>query len=249
MIKILLFEDEPSAVNRLKRLLKKVRPNYQILGDADTIEDGINLLEQEKPDLVISDIQLSDGLSFEIFKKLNSNVPVIFVTAYDKYAIEAFEFNGVYYVLKPITEESINTALQKFETNPHYLAASQKVVDLIKQGEFDTHKRIISKVGDKTKIIPIPTIAIVYSENKMNKVLTFDGTSHLVDYTLDELMERMSGNQFFKISRQFIVNRQAIQHWKPYSSGRLLLKTNPELATDLIVSKDKTPRFKTWMLP
>lgn len=247
MINIVILEDEPAALSRLKRLLKIIRPHYVVLGDADSVEDGVDLLIESAPDLIISDIQLADGLSFDIFKKSRTKAPIIFVTAYDQYAIESFDFNGIYYVLKPITEASLNKALQKFETNPLYAQASQKILELIEQDEFNTRKRIISKVGAKSNVIEVQDIALVYSENKMNKVVTFSGRKYLVDYTLDELMVDMPETIFFKISRQIIVNAKAVKIWAAHSSGRLLLTTEPFVDIEIIVSKEKTPRFKSWI--
>lgn len=247
MIKILILEDEPAALNRLKRLITVLRPDYEIVGDADTVDEGIALLSKYQPDLILSDIQLADGLSFEVFKKSQTKCPIIFITAFDKYAIKAFDFNGVHYILKPITELSLHTALQKFENNPHFIESTQAIHDLIEKDAFTAGKRILSKVGVNTKIVDAQNVAIVYSENKINRIVTFEGKTHSVEYTLDELISELPDHQFFKISRQMIINLNAVVAWKPYSSNRLILQTNPEIDVEVIVSKEKTPKFKSWI--
>lgn len=247
MPKVIIFEDEPAALKRLTRLLKELKPNYQIIGDADTVTDGVELLQNHQADLILADIQLADGLSFEIFDQLNPETPVIFITAFDDYAIRAFDHNGIQYLLKPINRERFLIALDKFEGQYMNKPEFEDLLALFKGGKTQYQKRILSKIGTKTKVVEINDIAFVYSENRITKAVTFNGKSYVVDYTLDALMKQFQADQFFKISRQIIVNINTIKEMNSYSSNRIKLITNPEVGVDIIVSKEKTPLFKEWL--
>lgn len=249
MINLIILEDEPAALNRLKRLIKELRPTYHIAGDADTVADGVKLLSTvDDISLILSDIQLADGLSFEIFEKCQVNCPIIFITAYNEYAIKAFDFNGIHYLMKPIKIEALNAALQKFETSPLHFKSVQQIHKLLENDGFKTGKRILSRIGSKTVVIEMDQIALVHSENKMNKVYTFDQKSYLVEYTLDELLHNLKDEPFFKISRQMIVNRKAVTGFKNHSSNRLILSLNIPFDHDIIVSKERSPKFKAWLM-
>lgn len=249
MINLIILEDEPAALNRLKRLIKELRPNYHIAGDADTVADGIKLLSTVGDiSLILSDIQLADGLSFDIFEKCQVNCPIIFITAHNEYAIKAFDFNGIHYLMKPIKIEALNAALQKFETSPLHFKSVQQIQELLENEDIKPGKRILSRIGSKTVVIEMDQVALVYAENKMNKVYTFDQKSYLVEYTLDELMGGLKDDKFFKISRQMIVNRKAITGYRNHSSNRLLLSVNIPFEKEVIVSKERSPKFKAWIL-
>lgn len=247
MPRIIIFEDEPAALKRLKRLLKELKPNYKVVGDADTVIDGIELLQNQPADLILADIQLADGLSFEIFERLNPETPVIFITAYDDYAIRAFNHNGIQYLLKPINKEKFVLALEKFEAKYVNQPDLNDLLALFKGGKKEYQKRILSKIGFKTKVVEINDIAFVYSENRITKAVTFDGKSYVVDYTLDALMQQFQATQFFKISRQVIVNINSIKEMTSYSSNRIKLIISPKVDIEIIVSKEKSPHFKEWV--
>jgi len=247
MPRIIIFEDEPAALKRLKRLLKELKPGYQIVGDADTVVDGVHLLKNQQADLILADIQLADGLSFEIFEQLNPETPVIFITAYDDYAIRAFDHNGIQYLLKPINKENFAAALDKFESKYMNQPDLNDLLSLFKGGKTQYQKRILSKIGSKTKVVEINDIAFVYSENRITKAVTFEGKSFVVDYTLDALMQQFQSTVFFKISRQVIVNINSIKEMASYSSNRIKLVTSPKVDIEIIVSKEKSPHFKEWV--
>lgn len=246
MIKVILFEDEPAALKRIKRLINEVKPDYQIVGDADSVQEGLNLLEQNHFDLIISDIQLSDGLSFEILKHLNKTIPVIFITAYNQYAIEAFDFNGIQYLLKPIEKDKLLKALNHYESQK---IDNNKISELLKHLEktVPKTKRFLSKVGNKTQIIESNKIAYLFIDNGIVKIITSDNEKYSLDYTIEQLTKELDSSLFFQINRQMIVNIKAIKEIYSYSSNRLKIVLSPPFQGESIVSKEKTPLFKDWL--
>lgn len=242
MIDIIIFEDEPVALRRLKRLIAELRPSWRVIATHDRIEGATELLKSVQCDLVLADIQLSDGNSFKIFSGLNPAIPLIFITAFDKYAVDAFEFNSVHYILKPVQIEKLHQAFCKFEENQ-----MQKAINVQTLAVSSTGKRLLSRVGNKTTLISHEEIVLIYYKNRSTKALLFSGKEHFLDQTMEHLEETIPGNTFFRINRQFIINKTVIREVKKVSVNRLLLITIPAVPFELIVSKEKTPFFKTWM--
>lgn len=245
MIRLIIIEDEPSALRRLKRLVMEIRPNWQIVATADNVSKGIEIVKKGDFDLILSDIQLSDGLSFEVLIASEVNTPVIFITAYDEFAIKAFEFNSIHYLLKPIKPEQLHMAFEKFELNEMNSFSDQAPL-FDKEKSYD--QKLLSKVGNHTIVIEIADIAFFYHEDRTTKAILFNNKSHLIDNSLDKLQDFLSNNLFFRINRQVIVQKKAVKKTTIYSSSRLLLTTNPISDEQLIVSKEKTPLFKKWLL-
>jgi DNA-binding LytR/AlgR family response regulator len=245
MVKICILEDEPAAQRRLKRIVHELRPDWNIAAIRDSVESGIELLERNTFDLILSDIQLSDGTCFDIFKKVNTDTPIIFITAYDEYAIKAFDFNSIHYLVKPITSETLHLALSKFEQNQ--LGSGKRLLDAISEDDASFHFKILSKVGTKTLLINPKDIAFIYAANRITKCYLFDGNAHYLDQSLDKLMNYLPEDDFFRINRQFIVQFSAIKKYQRYSSNRLLLSLGLDTSHELIVSKEKAPLFKRWI--
>ena len=245
MIKLCILEDEPAAQRRLKRIVHDLRPDWTISEVVDSVAMGIQILEKNAFDLILSDIQLSDGTCFEIFSKVKPNTPIIFITAYDEYAIKAFDFNSIHYLVKPINSEALHLAFSKFEQNQ--LGKGKQLVDAIAEENTSFQFKILSKVGSKTILINPENIAFIYSSNRMTKCYLFDGKTHYLDQSLDKIMDYLSDINFFRINRQFIVQFSAIKKYQRLSSNRLLLNTKLETELELIVSKEKSSAFKSWI--
>lgn len=244
MTRLIIIEDEPSALRRLKRLVMEIRPEWQIIATADNVAKGIEIVKKEDFDLILSDIQLSDGLSFEVLTTSKVKTPVIFITAYDEFAIKAFEFNSIHYLLKPIKPEHLHAAFEKFERNE--MNSFDKQAALF-TSEKSYQQKLLSKVGNHTLIIEITDIALFFHKDRLTVAILFNGKKHLIDNSLDKLQELLSEDQFFRINRQAIVRKESVKKTTIYSSSRLLLSTDPEFDEELIVSKEKTPQFKKWL--
>ena len=244
MINVLIFEDEPSALRRLKRIIKDIRPDWNIIGTADSVFAGRELYTKNNFDLILSDIQLSDGLCFEIFRKSTITKPIIFLTAYDQYAIKSFEFNSIHYLLKPIIIEKLNAAFIKFEQQK--LTNQPQLQELLAKDQ-NIKTKILSKVGNKTVVINYNDIALIYIEDGYSNAVLADGKTHLLNYSLEALLEFLPENQFFRINRQQIINSNFLQTYHNHSSNRLLLTMTISFKKEIIVSKEKTPLFKKWL--
>lgn len=245
MIRVLILEDEPAALRRIKRLIQDIRPDYNIVGDADNIEEAVECIESTSADLIISDVQLSDGLCFEAFDKTEYKAPIIFITAYDEYAIRAFDFHGIHYLVKPVLADKLNEAFNKFEALSSATGTDQTKV--LKSEMVDGDKKLLSKIGNKTTIIDIRDIAFIYFENRASHAVNFKGQIHFLDQSLDHLTSYLPANQFFRVNRQTIINRAAVKSMQKRSSNRLGLLLNVITDLDIVVSKDNSPAFKDWI--
>ena len=243
MIKYIIFEDEPATLRRLQRKISALRPDWFCVSTADGIRSGTPLLEMEF-DLIFSDIHLSDGHCFELLKKAHTQAPVIFTTAYDQYALKAFEFNSIHYLLKPVTEEDLIAAIQKFEQLPTSLAHTEM---LKTAGGAAPHETLVSTVGNKTTILNIQDIAYIHYQDRITWVVLFDLKNYAVDHSLDRLTEYLPSDQFFRINRQAIVNKRAVRQFSKASSNRLNLEMKVDATVELTVSKESSKGFKTWV--
>ncbi len=250
-MRILIIEDESLASKRLKRLLTQIDTNFNIVKIIESIEDSISFLSKNKVDLIFSDIQLSDGLSFEIFDKINVDCPIIFTTAYNQYAIEAFNTNGIDYLLKPIKENRLKQAINKYQSLNQNINIKQ-LIDAVNQTKINYKNRFMIKVGDKIKSIPTTEIIAFYSLQKGTYLLTNSGRNYVVDYSLAQVAEMLNPKTFYKINRKCIVSINAIKDIIAYTNSRL--KLNIEHLTqqntgfdDVIVAREKVSDFKKWL--
>ena len=252
-MKILIIEDEEPAAEILADIILGLRPKAEILGSPGSIKEAVAWLESNPtPDLVFSDIHLPDGNSFEIFKRVEVRTPVIFTTAYDQYAIEAFQVNSIDYLLKPIMKEDVEKAIRKFEElqKDQLLQKWQNVQNLIKDlppKSSSIRKRFVVKQGQNLKTIPTDEVAGFLSEEGLVFLYNFQGQRFILNTTLDQLVGELEPTQFFRINRQFIINIDAIDQMKPYSKTRLLVRTRPPLLLEQTVSTNRVADFKAWL--
>ena len=248
-MQILIIEDEPRAAGQLQRMLKTCNFDYELLDIIDTVEDAVLWFQKNSaPDLVFMDIQLADGLSFEIFQKTEVDAPIIFTTAFDQYAIQAFKVNSVDYLLKPIQKDDLNTALDKFLKSNKPPAMDPSILKQLlgSMQAPSTRKGLLVKDGGGFVQIKISDLLYCYSEDS----ITFGVTSNkrfIIDETMDELLGSLDQNTFYRINRGQIVAKASIQKMDPYFNHRVKLSiTNPR-DQEFIVSRPKTSDFKAWM--
>ena len=244
MVKYLIIEDERFAYDEIRRMMGILRPDYELVGWATNIEQTMLVLRGDVlPDLVIADIQLSDGLSIEAFRQSECDVPVIFTTAYDEYAINAFKLNSIDYLLKPIDEDELRTALEKFE---HRQLSTSHVVSRLFVTE-EHKQRFLIQSGDEFRHITTDDIAYFYSEDKYTFAHLKDGHRHIVNYTLDNLERTLPTTRFFRVSRSFIVSIDAVVKSSRYFGGRLKLHLKPDNQQEVLVSRSRMQDFLRWL--
>ena len=250
---ILLFEDEEPAAMRLQKMLKEIEPGAAMPESIVSVSSAIRWLEQNPlPDLIISDIQLADGLSFEIFRQAKTLCPVIFTTAFDQYAIEAFKVNSIDYLLKPVKKEELQAAIEKYKNlSPQKQAVAPDINKLIEAmaagGQYRYKKRFAVKYGEHLKTIGVEEAAYFYTEDKINFLTTREGRRYTVDFNLDTLETMLDPQVFFRINRQYIISIQAIAEMFTYSKSRVLVKLNPPAKHETIVSTERSGDFKSWL--
>ncbi len=248
---VLIIEDERPAADRLKRLLRELLPDAFFHGHLDTVKSAIDWLDDNPaPDLIFLDIHLADGLSFEIFRQREILTPVIFCTAYDQYAIQAFKLNSIDYLLKPIDPIDLEEAVSKFkklsrsnEPPVNYEALHQAMV----AGGQNFKTRFIIRIGDQLKPIDVLNILAFYSENKGTFIQLENGKNYPVDYSLDQLETLIDPSRFFRINRKFMIALESIEDIRTYSSSRLKIKIRNMKDNDILVSRDRVNDFKQWL--
>lgn len=249
-MKVLIIEDEPAAARRLQKMLTDFDEKIEVLEQLDGIESTIIWLSEShpKPDLIFMDIHLSDGSCFEIFKLIKIDSPIIFITAYDQYALDAFKVNAIDYLLKPIKEEDLQHALEKFEKfRPGGNLDYEALAKAIRQEQDNFQKRFLIRLGQSIKVVEISDVAYFYTQEKITFLTTKSGKRYPVDYSLEKLDTIADPKKFFRINRQFIVNIDAITEMYAYSKSRVKLKLDPTTDSDTIVSTERSPHFKKWL--
>jgi len=247
---VLIVEDEKPNSDRLQRLLLSIRPNIEILSVEDSITSTVNWLKNnENPDMIFMDVRLSDGLSFEIFNKVEFNSPVIFTTAYDEYAVRAFKYNSVDYLLKPIEAEMLEDSLKKYENFlemvPLVSMAIEGVVNYIQTKEY--RKRFLLSYRDGYKTILTQDILYFYTENGISKGVLLNGQTEIIPQTLEELEKQLDPTQFFRANRQFIVHIDSVKQISNYFNGKLKIELKKAPEMEVIISREKSSLFKSWM--
>ncbi|QTD37817.1 response regulator transcription factor [Polaribacter batillariae] len=248
---VLIIEDEKPAARRLNRMLVALGIKVQQM--LHSVEESLNWLQNnEHPDLIFLDIQLSDGLSFEIFEEIEVKSAIIFTTAYDEYALKAFKLNSIDYLLKPLDEDELKIAVDKFKSNRPTKTEVQVNLDdirklLINPVDRKFKKRISIKVGQHIKIISIDQVDCFYSENKATYIYTSENRSYLLDHSLEHWQEQLDPEQFFRVNRTFIVHINAIKDIIAYSNSRLKLILNSYNKNEIIVSRERVKDFKNWI--
>ena len=249
MNQVLIIEDEPLAAKRLQRLLQEVAPETKILATLDTVKSAVNWLLENKADLIFLDIHLADGNSFSIFDQVEVKTPIIFSTAYDQYAIQAFKLNSVDYLLKPIEKEELEQAMTKYQESKTQAAQPDfsAILSAMQDQKKSYQKRFMITSGEKIRSVPIKEIAYFFGQQKYVFLITHDNRRHIIDYTLGSLEDILDPDQFFRINRQFIIHYNAISEMFAYSKSRVKVALKPESDMEAIVSIEKTRRFKEWL--
>jgi len=250
-MKIVIIEDEQLTANDLAATIRSVEPETEITAILGSVKEALNYFGKDvKVDLIFSDIQLGDGLSFEIFTKLKITTPVIFCTAFDEYAINAFKTNGIDYILKPFTTKIVEAALQKYhqlqQTFSQNAVQYEAVLKALMINSTPATTNIL--IHYKDKILPIKTdeIALFYVENEITHLLTFDKREYTVNKNLEDL-EYTIGKGFFRVNRQFLLNRNAVLDASRYFSRKLSVNIVVPFKETITVSKERTPQFLAWL--
>ncbi|TBW30265.1 LytTR family DNA-binding domain-containing protein [Gramella sp. KN1008] len=253
-MRIVIIEDEIFAAEALQKIILELRPETRIMAKLPSIEEAVDWFgSNEMPELIFCDIHLSDGSSFEIFKQVEIKCPVIFTTAYNEYAIEAFKVNSVDYLLKPLKKEEILKAIEKYEelrqdTFSEELQNLQNLLQAQMGGNLNnTKSRFMVKSGQSIKTIPSKEVAYFLAEDGIVLLVNFKGNRFAVNYTLDELDRQLDDKIFFRANRQLIVNIRAVKEVHPYFKGRLQLRLEPASENDHIISNNKASDFKQWL--
>lgn len=250
-MKVLIIEDEIKAAKELERILLTLDYNIQIVGIIDSVKNAIIYLSKHiHPDLIFSDIQLADGMCFDIYNKVTPKCPIIFCTAFDEYMVNAFETSAVSYILKPITKSKIGAALEKYEQMKSVFAPAQtsKDIDALSHKLKYLYKTALL-VNQREKIIPIPVkdIAFFYLDNTMVKILTFNHQRYSISSSLDDLERNVDPQIFYRANRQFLINRDAVLSIERYFSRKLAIKLKEETPETIVVSKAKASDFLNWL--
>lgn len=252
-MKVIIIEDEKLSADRLSKLIEQYDPSVEIIKRIDTIKNSVSWFDSGiEADLAFMDIQLADGISFEIFEKCSVNIPVIFTTAYDQFAIRAFKVNSIDYLLKPIGFKELKFAIDKYKNMGIERNLS---VDINKEVIQDTKefltnqfkKRFIVKVGEHLHTISVDNILCFFSQEKATFLKTRDNKKFLIDYPLEQLEMVVSPEKFFRINRKYLISIDSINSIVTYSNSRLKLSISNMDDDDIIVSRDKVNAFKEWL--
>jgi DNA-binding LytR/AlgR family response regulator len=250
-LNIIIIEDEKPAARLLQRKVEKL--GYSIITLLHSVEESLAWFQNNPhPDLIFLDIQLSDGLSFEIFEKMDIKSAVIFTTAYDEYALRAFKLNSIDYLLKPIDEEELATAISKFKSRFQQNNISSLDFEAIKRMlvnpiSKEYRKRFSVKIGQQLKVIDVAEIECLYSENKGTYIHTLDNRDYLIDSSLEVLEAELNPKNFYRISRKFIVPMQSVKEIQVYSNSRLKINLPTYKGEEVIVSRERVADFKVWL--
>jgi DNA-binding LytR/AlgR family response regulator len=253
-MKILIIEDEELAVKKLHKMLISIDKDIEVIANLDSIESSVEWLQNnDDPDLIMMDIELLDGQSFEIFNRVQVKSPVIFTTSYDEYALKAFKVNSVDYLLKPIQKEDLTAALEKYKKM--FASAAPPVINmdlLVKELQLklqpkEYRKRFLVKNVQKLVSVETEEIAYFYSDGRLNFFKTSDNKKYVVDYTMDELEDMLDPARYFRISRSFYVSIASVDQINDYFGNRLILSLKPAVDKEALVSREKVTEFKKWL--
>lgn len=245
---IIIVEDEQIASDRLKTLLLQYDPEIRIQACLESVEESVQYLRQHPhPDLLLLDIHLSDGHSFSIFKKINYNGPVIFTTAYDSYALEAFKLLSIDYILKPVTQYALASAMNKLRGLRSNFNAASLTTSLATIPPSGYKKRFVGKIGQRLFFIETGQVAFFQAENKIVYLVDKEGARYVMEHTLEKLESMLDPKLFFRLNRRFIVHIQAIQQIKPWYNSRLRLTVQGAGREDeLVISRERVSEFRCW---
>lgn len=248
-LSIVIVEDEKIAASLLEKMIKKVEPDARILAILSSVKQALSWFAMQRADLIFMDIELGDGQSFAIFNQVPVNSPVIFTTAYDQFAIKAFKSNGIDYLLKPIDESELRSALKKYRDlvgiHPEY-SILRNIFDA-GQSKAEYKQRFMIQAGSRIRSIPVNEIAYFYFTEKATFLCTNDNHHYAAEYSLDKLEEMVNPADFYRINRRMIVSIKSINKIFSLSKSRIKLELNPPFNEEVLVSFNKTPAFREWL--
>jgi DNA-binding LytR/AlgR family response regulator len=248
-MKVLIVEDELLAAKRLQLMIGQYDPAITCIHCTESVGETIAWLEQNPaPDLILSDIQLSDGHSFEIFRKVAYKGPVVFTTAYDQYAMEAFRLFSIDYILKPVTAEALAKALEKYKQIVAPYIDYQQVLPRVQQAAGDQYKsRFLGRIGQRLQFINAEDVSFFQADNKIVYLTDKQGVRYLIDYTLEKLEQLLNPQLFFRLNRRYIVRFSAIEYIKPHLNSRLkLMVKGAAMQDEFIISRERVAEFRSW---
>lgn len=251
MISVLIFEDEPLSAKRIVQLLEEFDTEINVLATLESIEEGVEWFNANKePDLILMDIHLSDGQSFDIFEQVQIICPVIFITAYDQYAIKAFKLNSIDYLLKPLDKTEFFNALSQykdFRADANAVFDYKQLNELVGNLEKKHKSRFLVKYGDTILFKSIEDVAYFYADDKVVYLCTNDNRKYLIDYNLESLEELLDPHAFFRLNRKFICKIESIQKIKTGINGKLQVFLNPAFESEIYISRERSSLFKAWI--
>ena len=246
-MKVLIIEDETAAARNLQAIIRKVIPEAQVVAMLESVEEGVEWFGSHPcPDLLLVDIHLADGESFRIFERVDVTCPVIFTTAYDQYALEAFRVNSIDYLLKPIKEEEVRRAIEKLRRLSHSEIAARREGIAEMARARDEQKMFLIPVRDKIIPLRVAEVAFFHTTDEKVRATDYSGAAYPMDRSLEKLSKVLSEGDFFRANRQFIVAREAIADINVWFGNRLSLNLKVKTPERIVISKDRVPEFKRW---
>lgn len=249
-MKVLIIEDEPHATQRLSSLVAELLPNSSIVAKIDSVKKAVAWLLNNAVDLIFMDIQLADGLSFQIFDQVKVTAPVIFTTAYEEYALKAFKVNSVDYILKPVDKDELSGALKKLDNLSGAAVNDLMLRNIGNAMQMLTKRyktRFVIKVGEHLRTIDVAAIRYFYSQEKTTFCVTDENRNFILDYTLEQLEQLIDPFEFFRINRKYLVQARAIHDIVSYSNSRLKLMLKGSQDNDVVVARERVQDFKNWL--
>ena len=249
-MRVIIIEDEELAAERLEKMLIETAPETEVIAKLSSVKESVKWLTLNKADLIFLDIQLSDGLSFSIFEQITVKTPVIFTTAYDQYAIKAFNLNSVSYLLKPVRKNELTEALQKYKSLKSAFSIDfENILSAVQGKQPDYRRRFLIQIGDRFRKIEAEEIAYFYAMEKCTFLKTFEGNSYPLDLSLDNLVNVIDPSQFFRINRKYVVNMRSMKNMYAWSRSRIKIILSPSVDedSDTIVSIDRAADFRNWL--
>lgn len=249
MMKVIIIEDEAPAARRLQKMIGEIDPSIEAVAVLESVKDSIDWLSKnDMPDVIFSDIQLADGKSFDVYSSVEIDCPIIFTTAYDEFAIKAFDYNGIAYLLKPFSSSDLEKAISKIQSKED--GANHMVIDqLIKS--LNTNKeyknRFLINKGESLIPVSVDDIAYVYTQDKMVVLMTKDKKKFYLNQTLDEIEKQLNPKEFFRLNRQFIAGYKSIEKVENHFNGKLKTMLSPATDEPVMISRIKAPAFKSWL--
>lgn len=248
MIRVAIIEDERPAREHLERAVRRADGAVDVVAQLESVAAAVDWLGRNPaPDLILADIQLSDGLALDVFERVEVGCPVVFCTAYDEYLTEAMRHNGIDYLLKPIRDRDVADAIAKYRRLGEHFGARLRAFAGQVRSAAPERRRLLVRSGEEFVAVPLEQVAYFEVEDKLVALVTVDGAHYDIDRALAELEAELSPSDFFRVNRQYLVHARAVQRFRPYFKGRLVVDLAPAARTEVLVSQENAARFRAWM--